>query len=42
MRTIYWKRKMYIRNHNAEKIKIKSSKRYKQKKFWQLKEMCNI
>ena len=42
MLTIYWERQIYIYNHNAEKIKIKSPKIYKQKRFWQLREMWKI
>lgn len=41
MLTISWERQMYIYNHNAKEIKIKSPKDI-QTKFWQLREMCKI
>ena len=42
MLTIYWERQIHIYNHNAGEIKIKSPKIYKQKTFWQLREMRKI
>jgi len=44
MLTIYWERQIYIYNHNAEEIKIKSPKIYKQKSFgsWEKYERYEI